>query len=136
MLFFLLIASAYKAYALPTSLGPEVFSYTPFTLLYSRSTPCDCGPQDRSLVDIVRSCVLTIFACVYTALHPNIPDPKANDWQKFLGRLKMSFYMLIAPEAVIWWAMRQWYGARRIAKDVNKISPGEQIEEVLVIMYS
>ncbi|TFK60321.1 hypothetical protein BDN72DRAFT_940349, partial [Pluteus cervinus] len=27
----------------------------------------------------------------------------------------MSFYMLIAPEAVIWWSMRQWYGARSIA---------------------
>ncbi|TFK70471.1 hypothetical protein BDN72DRAFT_766343 [Pluteus cervinus] len=124
MLFFLLIASAYKAYALPTPFGPEVFSYTPFTLLYSRSTgPCDCGPQDRTLVDIVRSCVLTIFACVYTALHPNIPDPKANDWQRFLGRLKMSFYMLIAPEAVIWWAMRQWYGARLIAGKVNEAHP-------------
>ncbi|TFK59235.1 hypothetical protein BDN72DRAFT_781013 [Pluteus cervinus] len=116
MLFVLLLASAYKAYAAPTPLGPEVFSYTPFTLLYSRSTgPCDCGPQDRSLVDIVRSCVLTIFACIYTALHPNIPDPEAKLWQKICARLKMSFYMLIAPEAVIWWAMRQWYGARKIA---------------------
>ncbi|TFK70477.1 hypothetical protein BDN72DRAFT_535845 [Pluteus cervinus] len=124
MIFFLLIASAYKAYALPTPLGPEVFSYTPFTLLYSRSTgPCDCGPQDRTLVDIVRSCILTIFACVYTALHPNIPDPKANDWQRFLGRLKMSFYMLIAPEAVIWWAMRQWYGARLTADLANLANP-------------
>ncbi|TFK61778.1 hypothetical protein BDN72DRAFT_429221 [Pluteus cervinus] len=124
MLFVLLIASAYKAYALPTPLGPEAFSYTPFTLLYSRSTgPCDCGPQDRSLVDIVRSCVLTIFACVYTALHPNIPDPEAKMWQKICARLKMSFYMLIAPEAVIWWAMRQWYGARMIAYWVNCAKP-------------
>ncbi|TFK59981.1 hypothetical protein BDN72DRAFT_905364 [Pluteus cervinus] len=124
MLFVLLIVSAYKAYALPTPLGPEVFSYTPFTLLYSRSTgPCDCGPQDRSLVDIVRSCVLTIFACIYTALHPNIPDPEAKMWKKIGMRLKMSFYMLIAPEAVIWWAMRQWYGAREIAREVNKAKP-------------
>ncbi|TFK59873.1 hypothetical protein BDN72DRAFT_780140 [Pluteus cervinus] len=123
MLIVLLIASAYKAYALPTPLGPEAFSYTPFTLLYSRSTgPCDCGPQDRSLVDIVRSCVLTIFACVYTALHPNIPDPDASDLQKICRRLKMSFYMLIAPEAVIWWAMRQWYGARDIARLVNELN--------------
>ncbi|TFK62327.1 hypothetical protein BDN72DRAFT_777191 [Pluteus cervinus] len=123
MLFLLLIASAYKAYALPTPLGPEVFSTTPFTLLYACSTPCDCGPQDRTLNDIVRSCVLTIFACIYTALHPNIPDPEAKMWQKICGRLKMSFYMLIAPEAVIWWAMRQWYGAREVARVVNKEKP-------------
>ncbi|TFK70475.1 hypothetical protein BDN72DRAFT_838820 [Pluteus cervinus] len=123
MLFILLIVSAYKAYALPTSLGPEVFSTTPFTLLYGRSASCDCGTQDRTLVDIVRSCVLTIFACVYTALHPNVPDPEAKMWQKIRRRLKMSFYMLIAPEAVIWWAMRQWYGARSIARMVNDSNP-------------
>ncbi|TFK66608.1 hypothetical protein BDN72DRAFT_880207 [Pluteus cervinus] len=35
----------------------------------------------------------------------------------------MSFYMLVAPEAVIWWAMRQWYGARRIAYLVNREKP-------------
>ncbi|TFK58018.1 hypothetical protein BDN72DRAFT_744767, partial [Pluteus cervinus] len=73
----------------------------------------------RSLVDIVRSCVLTIFACIYTALHPNIPDPDATMWQKICKRLKMSFYMLIAPEVVIWWAMRQWYGAREIARELK-----------------
>ncbi|TFK70474.1 hypothetical protein BDN72DRAFT_818680 [Pluteus cervinus] len=122
MLFFLLIASAYKAYAAPTPLGPEVFSSTPLSLVFGRSAPCNCGPQDRSLNDIVRSCVLTIFACIYTALHPNIPDPEAKMWKKICMRLKMSFYMLIAPEAVIWWAMRQWYGARRIAKMVNELN--------------
>ncbi|TFK59041.1 hypothetical protein BDN72DRAFT_781294, partial [Pluteus cervinus] len=63
------------------------------------------------------------FACVYTALHPNIPDPDASDLQKICRRLKMSFYMLIAPEAVIWWAMRQWYGAREIAEVVNRRKP-------------
>ncbi|TFK58067.1 hypothetical protein BDN72DRAFT_866247, partial [Pluteus cervinus] len=56
-------------------------------------------------------CVLTVFACVYTALHPNIPDPEAKLWKK------------ISPEAVIWWAMRQWYGARSIARDVNYWKP-------------
>ncbi|TFK60408.1 hypothetical protein BDN72DRAFT_850540, partial [Pluteus cervinus] len=110
-------------YAAPTPLGPDVFSSTPFTLLYGRSAACDCGPQDRALNDIVRSCVLTIFACIYTALHPNIPDPEATMWQKICGRLKMSFYMLIAPEAVIWWAMRQWYGARTVAYLVNNLKP-------------
>ncbi|TFK61554.1 hypothetical protein BDN72DRAFT_804904, partial [Pluteus cervinus] len=124
MLFLLLISSAYKAYAAPTLLGPEAFSSTPFTFLFSRSASCRCGPQDRSLDDIIWSCVLTIFACIYTALHPNVPNPEAKTWEKVCGRAKMSFYMLIAPEAVIWWAMRQWYGARLIAKEVNSIQPG------------
>ncbi|TFK61781.1 hypothetical protein BDN72DRAFT_429304 [Pluteus cervinus] len=123
MLFVLLIASAYKAYAAPTPLGLEVFSSTPLSLVFGRSAPCNCGPQDRTLNDIVRSCVLTIFACVYTALHPNIPDPEEKILQKIRRQLKMSFYMLIAPEAVIWWAMRQWYGACWIATVVNEIEP-------------
>ncbi|TFK70478.1 hypothetical protein BDN72DRAFT_535855 [Pluteus cervinus] len=119
MLSILLLLSAYKAHAMDTPLGPEVFSSTPFTLLFGRSSPCACGPLERTKFDLVRGCALTIFACVYSALHPNVPDPKATNWQRIYGRLKITFYALIAPEAVIWWALRQWYGARKIAKKVN-----------------
>ena len=119
MLSLLLIASALKVFATPTNLGPEVFEYTPFTLLFGRSSSCDCGPLQRTTFDLVRGCGLTIFACVYSALHPNVPDPKATNWQRIYARGKITFYALIAPEAVIWWALRQWYGARKIAKQVN-----------------
>ncbi|TFK61797.1 hypothetical protein BDN72DRAFT_777865 [Pluteus cervinus] len=71
----------------------------------------------RTLYDIVRSCVFTIAACVYRAIHQNIPDPEATMWGKLRVRIKMTIYALIAPEAFIWWAMRQRYGAIEIAKE-------------------
>ncbi|TFK59188.1 hypothetical protein BDN72DRAFT_851395, partial [Pluteus cervinus] len=74
----------------------------------------------RTLYEIVRSCVFTIAACVYRAIHQNIPDPEATMWGKLRVRIKMTIYALIAPEAFIWWAMRQRYGAIRIAKEVNE----------------
>ncbi|TFK59075.1 hypothetical protein BDN72DRAFT_647678 [Pluteus cervinus] len=78
----------------------------------------------RTLYDIVRSCVFTIAACVYRAIHQNIPDPEATMWGKLRVRIKMTIYALIAPEAFIWWAMRQRYGAIRIAKEVNELKYG------------
>ncbi|TFK57841.1 hypothetical protein BDN72DRAFT_736762, partial [Pluteus cervinus] len=73
----------------------------------------------RTLIDIIRSCALTIAACVYRAIHPNIPDPKAGFWKVRLERLKVTVYALIAPEMVIFWAIRQWVGARLIMNNVN-----------------
>ncbi|TFK59365.1 hypothetical protein BDN72DRAFT_865209, partial [Pluteus cervinus] len=78
----------------------------------------------RTLYEIVRSCIFTIAACVYRAIHQNIPDPEATMWGKFRVRIKMTIYALIAPEAFIWWAMRQRYGAIRIAKEVNELKYG------------
>ncbi|TFK65762.1 hypothetical protein BDN72DRAFT_845142 [Pluteus cervinus] len=33
--------------------------------------------------------------------------------------MKVTFYALIAPELIIWWAMRQWFGARRVVRMMN-----------------
>ncbi|TFK59748.1 hypothetical protein BDN72DRAFT_580594 [Pluteus cervinus] len=78
----------------------------------------------RTLYDIVRSCVFTIAACVYRAIHQNIPDPEATMWGRLRVKMKITIYALIAPEAFIWWAMRQRYGAIRIAKEVNELKYG------------
>ncbi|TFK58955.1 hypothetical protein BDN72DRAFT_890410 [Pluteus cervinus] len=78
----------------------------------------------RTLYEIVRSCVFTIAACVYRAIHQNIPDPEATMWGKLRVRIKMTIYALIAPEAFIWWAMRQRYAAIEIAREVNELKYG------------
>ncbi|TFK59897.1 hypothetical protein BDN72DRAFT_805965 [Pluteus cervinus] len=86
---------------------------------------CDCSNSQlqRSLFDIIRSCLLTIAACVYRAIHQNVPDPDASWWKRQRIRVKITFYALIAPEAVIWWAMRQYFGAQQVAEQVNQIYP-------------
>ncbi|TFK68038.1 hypothetical protein BDN72DRAFT_731823, partial [Pluteus cervinus] len=77
----------------------------------------------RTLVAVVQSCLLTTAACVYRAIHPNIPNPHASRWELLKDRIIVSFYMLVFPEFVIYWAMEQWLGARSVAKEFNNLIP-------------
>jgi len=75
------------------------------------SMELDC-PSVRSKSDIMWSCVVTIFACCWVSVHPNIPCRGKGWFQLMLRRLDLMFWSIIAPEFVVGWAMRQWYGAR------------------------
>ncbi|TFK60376.1 hypothetical protein BDN72DRAFT_850554, partial [Pluteus cervinus] len=94
-------------------------AHTVFFGIQPRSA--DAEANMRTLYDIVRSCLFTIAACVYRAIHQNIPDPKATMWGRLQVRIKITIYALIAPELMIWWAMRQRYAAIEIAKGVNEL---------------
>ena len=76
------------------------------------------GHRDTS--SIVVSCLATVFACTWTAIHPNIPSPKDSGWAIFKRRIFTTIYALLAPEAITAWAMRQHFAAKRIAREYNK----------------
>lgn len=84
------------------------------------STGCDCpiifntGGSSRSIWDIVWSCLLTIFACTWLTVHPNIPADGDSFWIVARRRLQVMAYAVLAPEMTILWAMRQWVGARQL----------------------
>ena len=77
--------------------------------------------EQRSLLSIFWSCMATITACTWIAIHPNIPDPNLSMVAVATQRLRITIYALLAPEVVIMWAMRQWYGARRIEREYKGI---------------
>ncbi|KAG2111467.1 hypothetical protein DEU56DRAFT_749569 [Suillus clintonianus] len=66
---------------------------------------------NRRLWNIVSGSVLTLFACIYSAIHPNIPSPKDSPFCILRRRLGIMIVALIAPELVVVWAMRQWISA-------------------------
>ncbi|KDQ55319.1 hypothetical protein JAAARDRAFT_692072 [Jaapia argillacea MUCL 33604] len=70
----------------------------------------------RTTWGIVSSCLTTIFACTWAAVHPNIPGPNETSFEVAFSHLGITLVALIAPELVIFWAMKQWFCARRIAK--------------------
>ncbi|KAF9439504.1 hypothetical protein P691DRAFT_648756, partial [Macrolepiota fuliginosa MF-IS2] len=72
--------------------------------------------NSRTIWDIVWSCLATIFACTWVAVHPNIPSPKANWRERFKEWLVVMAYAWIAPECVTVWAMRQWFSARKLVR--------------------
>ncbi|KJA18687.1 hypothetical protein HYPSUDRAFT_205206 [Hypholoma sublateritium FD-334 SS-4] len=73
----------------------------------------------RTTSDIVTSCLATIFACTWTAIHPNIPSQADSRWNIFKRRLVTTIYALLTPEFITLWAFRQYFGAKKIVEEYN-----------------
>ncbi|KAG2129181.1 uncharacterized protein EDB93DRAFT_1095598 [Suillus bovinus] len=75
----------------------------------------------RTLWTIISSSVLTLFACIYSAIHPNIPSPKDSGPFRILRRqLGLMTMALIAPELIVTWAMRQWFSAHQVTRQFKE----------------
>lgn len=84
------------------------------------SNPSSCN-NTRSLWDIIWSCAATLFACTWTAIHPNIPGMDEGKFAVYSRRLGIMMMGLIAPELVITWATVQFLSARDTAKAFNDV---------------
>ena len=82
----------------------------------SNTPGCVCPAIERSLFDILWSCLATIFACSWVSVHPNIHGPNESRWRISLRRLELMFWAVVGPEMIICWAFRQWLGARTLKK--------------------
>ena len=82
--------------------------------LVHRENGCDC--QDRSLLNIIWSCLATMFACSWVAIHPNVPAPGDSWLIVALRRAKLMYWAILAPELIVMWAVRQWLSARVVKK--------------------
>jgi hypothetical protein len=71
-------------------------------------------PVVRTKIGIIWSCLVTIFSCTWVAVHPNIPGPNGTRWSIFLRRVRLMVVALLAPEAIIIWAMRQRINAYKL----------------------
>lgn len=64
------------------------------------------SPNIRGTFDILQSCVLTLIACIYTALHLDVPIKTA--WHELLlYKLKWTAITLFAPEISLYMAADQ-----------------------------
>lgn len=73
----------------------------------------------RGEYDIVVSCLTTVFACAWTAIHPNIPSMANSRWNGLMRRILTTVYALIAPETITAWALLQNFAAKKIARNYN-----------------
>ncbi|KAF4616387.1 hypothetical protein D9613_008673 [Agrocybe pediades] len=105
--------------------GP--FSSTP-PALFSPSYPRDADPTPpcpRQRIQIICTCVATILAASWVSVHPNIPNPKESKIMKALRRIELMIWAIITPELIIYWAMRQWHGARSMEREFAEYQGGE-----------
>ncbi|KAF8660447.1 hypothetical protein AX16_001627 [Volvariella volvacea WC 439] len=91
---------------------------SPVCIVAAAITASRCDPtQNRTIFDILYSCIGVILLCTYISIHHNIPDQE-HSWAKVTWlKLRTTLYALIAPEAVIMWAIRQRVMAGRIARE-------------------
>ncbi|EPQ51360.1 hypothetical protein GLOTRDRAFT_49218 [Gloeophyllum trabeum ATCC 11539] len=90
----------------------------------SEATPGDAACDNiyycRTLSNIIWSCVATIFACTWVAIHPNIPALDKPWYEKLGRRIATTAVAIIAPELVVTWAAKQWLTSRRLAKQYHE----------------
>ncbi|KAG2034689.1 hypothetical protein BDR03DRAFT_1013146 [Suillus americanus] len=88
----------------------------------------------RTLWDILSSCGITLFACTWTAIHPDIPGKDEGVAAIFLRRLLLMVMAFLAPEFAVAWAACQYIHARRFVKDcenVDNISDSSKISSAV-----
>ncbi|KAG0699100.1 hypothetical protein DFH29DRAFT_62933 [Suillus ampliporus] len=113
-----------------TLLPYAVLLYTPFVCaslrnLNATSIPildvsdCPSCGNTRTLWNIIWSCVATLLACTWTAVHPNIPGMDERKVAITSRRLFIMVVALISPELMITWAVTQLFWAWRAARDFN-----------------
>ena len=104
------------AFPLSPFQGLGDISSTPdnFTTL---ALPLEIEYGTRSTLDIFWSCIVTVFACVWVAVHPNIPPNGC----KYRERIKCLFVSLFSPEFIVAWAIGQWYSARKILRELDSV---------------
>ncbi|KAF7984854.1 hypothetical protein HWV62_10815 [Athelia sp. TMB] len=140
-LLFLLLPSAIDTRAIsidPTSLPNAISFIAPAaTNATLPSGDCDNIHYCRTLVGLVQSCILTILACVWFAVHRNVPAPKVvrprhpnflvrtglSVWNKVLDQreaVTVFVVTLLVPEWVLAWALRQWLIAGRLVAELEE----------------
>ncbi|KAF9035584.1 hypothetical protein BJ165DRAFT_1395625, partial [Panaeolus papilionaceus] len=85
-------------------------SSLPYVLLDPRDTGgAEC---ERSLWSIIWACFLTLFACTWVAVHPDVPSPEYSGSTIVARKIGMMLSMLLLPEFVIVWAFMQYMHAK------------------------
>ncbi|KAF8173471.1 hypothetical protein BJ912DRAFT_1147789 [Pholiota molesta] len=88
-------------------------------LIFALFAPCTHFGQ-RTVNDIVISCFATIFACTWSAIHPNIPAVTDSKWTCFKRQVTITICALLTPELVTLWAIQQRIAAKEIMDEYNK----------------
>ncbi|KAI0048988.1 hypothetical protein FA95DRAFT_1604798 [Auriscalpium vulgare] len=103
-----------------TTSTSDLTSSTGSSLACSSSDPC------RTLSNIIWSCLATIFACIWKAVHRNVPkfqDPKQSWFRRKLDRVveagKIVAVTLFLPEWVLSCAVRQHLHASRLGRELE-----------------
>ncbi|KAG2036380.1 hypothetical protein BDR03DRAFT_921546 [Suillus americanus] len=110
----------YLVGVIQAQVAPNTTNATPGTPT-PHSSEAPSSLTTRSIWTIVSSSVHTLFACTYSAIHPNILSPKDSPHRILLRQFGIIIMALIAPELIVAWAMRQWFSAHCLTIQFEKL---------------
>ena len=112
-------ASGTTAVAVQAILDPIRHNKTALGLI--RGPPWVLSSEIRGTSSILWSCLVTLVACIYTALHLNVPDKQGRRAQLF-AKANWVLSALLAPEVLIYVALNQFLEARRLRRELRLIA--------------
>ncbi|KAE9386645.1 hypothetical protein BT96DRAFT_867855 [Gymnopus androsaceus JB14] len=110
-LLILLLSIIRTGISLPTTLGA----------VNASDSQTDSDVSIRTTSGIAWSCITTIFACTWTAVHSEIPVYHASGSEVLWERVKTLVVALVAPELVVIWAINQRISAEHAVKALRQI---------------
>jgi hypothetical protein len=78
-------------------------------------------PAGRGTMDIIWSCLVTIFACCWTVRHPSFP----RKGDKFSSKVVLCIVAVVAPEWLADQAFNEYMPTRHYLKIINKMNRGQ-----------
>ncbi|KAF2807424.1 uncharacterized protein BDZ99DRAFT_510297 [Mytilinidion resinicola] len=79
------------------------------------------SPNERGTMDIIWSCVSTLFICLWSMLHLNVPSKKDSFWTIVWRKARWLLLGILAPEVPMLFACGQWASAKRSVNDMRKL---------------
>jgi len=85
------------------------------------------GGGNHGTLDVIWSCLSTIFICVYTSIHENLQrdlSTRRTIFQRLLHRLALTSVGLLAPEVFLGAAIKEWLNAIEITAEMREAYSG------------
>jgi hypothetical protein len=79
------------------------------------------SPDSRGTLDVINSCIFTIFICVWSILCINITPPEESAIVEFFYKLKLVFLCVLGPDFLLLLAVGQFESARKSCEQFKSL---------------
>lgn len=86
-------------------------------------------PNGRGTYSLLFACFNTLFLCAWTAFHPNVPCKQSNI-RFMISRSQWMLIAIIFPEVVLFTAWDQWWAARSLKYEINRLGQAKITESL------
>ncbi|CAM5999658.1 unnamed protein product [Sphagnum balticum] len=107
---------SFQAVPIPLVILTEHSTNTSSEILTQGWTP---SPNSRGSIDIIWSCLVTIFLCSWSILCLQIPAKEDTRFDILWRRLWLTFLCALGPEFILNLALGQWSSARQSVRDFH-----------------